>query len=192
MKEWGLAIEGGLLLGCVWALLAICLGVVVVNACKSWSIWRKKRHAAIASLLAVAAIIVGGTKPGRVTVNDPYIIDRGSFVTNDYVHVAVAARFDFIPSDMEILVWSRTVGSTNATDWVPVVRTEEGPYQLREFPLDIPFPLAISNDFMVAANYVPPPVVHTNGVWSIKGFLIPGEAGKAAFPNTQTRIKEEE
>ncbi len=33
------------------------------------------------------------------------------------------------------------------------------------------------------------PTVHTNGVWQIKGFLIPG-TGKAAFPNTRTIRKE--
>ena len=42
---------------------------------------------------------------------------------------------------------------------------------------------------MVAADFIPAPTVHTNGVWQIKGFTIPG-TGKAAFPNTKTFRKE--
>lgn len=192
MKEWALAIEGGVLLGCVWALLAICVGVVVVNCLRSWRIWRSQRKSRVMTLVALVAIIVGGTKVGRVTVNDPYITDAGSYVTNDVVHVGVAARFPFIPSDMEVLIWSRTLQQTNAEDWVQLVRAEEGPFRLYEFPLDIPFPNATNYNFMVAANYVPTPTVHTNGVWSIKGFLIPGEPSKSAFPNTRIIRKEDE
>ncbi len=191
MKEWGLAIEGGLLLGCVWALLAICLGVVVVNACKSWQVWKSKRKHRVMTIVALIAALVGGTKIGRVTVNDPYVQDAGSYVTNDVVHIGVAARFPFIPSDMEILIWSRTLQQTNAEDWVQLVRPEEGPFRLYEFPMDIPFPNATNYDFTVAANYVPEPTVHTNGVWSIKGFNVPG-TGKVAFPNTRITRKEDE
>lgn len=185
MKELALAIEGGLLLGCVWALLAICVGVAFVNMLRGWRVWRKNRHAAILTAVACAAIIVGGTKKGSVTVNDPYIVNDGSYVTNDFVHIGIRARFDFVTPDMEILIWSRELQQTNAADWVQLVRPEEGPYRLGEFPLDIPFANATNYNFMVAANYVPPPIVHTNGVWSIKGFIIPGEPGKCAFPNTK-------
>ena len=102
---------------------------------------------------------------------------------------------------MEILIWSRTLQQTNAEDWVRLVRAEEGPFRLYEFPLDIAFPNATNYDFMVAANYVPEPTVHTNGVWSIKGFTIPGGGGtearharygKSAFPNTRIIRKEDE
>ena len=187
MKEWALAIEGGVLLGCVWALLAICVGVAIVNVCKSWQVWKSKRKHRVMTIVALIAALVGGTKIGRVTVNDPYITNAGSYVTNDVVHVAVAARFPFIPQDMEILIWSRTLQQTNAEDWVQLVRAEEGPYRLREFPMDIPVPNATNYDFMVAANYVPEPTVHTNGVWSIKGFNVPG-TGKVAFPNTKAKL----
>ena len=192
MREWGLAIEGGVLLGCVWALLAICVGGVVVNCLRSWKVWKSKRHARVLTAAALVAAIVGGTKIGRVTVNDPYISNAGSYVTNECVHVAIAARYPFIPNDMEILIWSRTLQQTNAEDWVRLVRAEEGPFRLYEFPLDIAFPNATNYDFMVAANYVPEPTVHTNGVWSIKGFTIPGDDGKSAFPNTRIIRKEDE
>jgi hypothetical protein len=136
------------------------------------------------------AVMYGGSK-GIISVDDPYIVNTGSYATNDILHVDIARRFDFIPMDMEILIWSRQDGLTNASDWVQLVRVEEGPFRLNEFPLDIPFPNATNYNFMVAANYVPPPTVHTNGVWSIKGFYIPGTK-RAGFTNTRIIKKEEQ
>lgn len=147
---------------------------------------KSKVTKALAAAAAVGAIMYGGSK-SIVTVNDPYIRDNGSYTTNDFVHVAIVKRFDFIPDDMEIWIYSREVSQTNAADWVKLVRVEEGEFLLREFPLDIPFPNATNFNFLVAANYVPAPTVHTNGVWSIKGFIIPG-TNKAAFPNTKSKL----
>lgn len=188
MRDLALAIEGGVLLGCVWALLAICLGVVVVNCLKSWQVWKSKRKSRVMTIASLIAVLVGGIKR-PVIVDDPYIRDAGSYVTNDLVHVAVEARYAFVPPSTEVLIWSRELSQTNAEDWVQLVRAEEGPYRLREFPLDIPFPNATNYAFMVAAKYIPEPTIHTNGVWSAKGFEIPGAPGKMAFPNTKTVTK---
>lgn len=192
MKEIGLAIEGGLLIGCMFSLAAIFVGLAIYRTVRSWQIWKRKRAVGIMSALALVAIIVGGTKLGTVSVSDPYIRDTGSFVTNDYVHVSIAKRFDFIPDSMEVLIYSRELDMTNATDWVKLVRAEEGPFRLAEFPLDIPFPNATNYNFMVAANYIPEPTVHTNGVWSIKGFIVPASDGKMAFPNSKAILKEDQ
>ena len=188
------------LYGGLFGLAAISLGVFIVGAVVTLRLWKRAKHCAVLAVLAFAAIIVGGTKTGSVKVDDPYIVDAGSFVTNDYVHIGVAARFDFI-GDTEILIWSREIASTNVEDWVQLVRIEEGPYRLREFPLDIPFPGATNFNFLVASNYVPEPTVHTNGVWSIKGFVIPAGDGAShlsppspatfAFPNSKSILKED-
>lgn len=153
--------------------------------------FKSKCAKAIALFAVVLATMYGGSKTGRVSVDDPYIRDAGSYVTNDFVHVAVAARFDFIPPTTEVLVFSRELAQTNAEDWVQLTRIEEGPYRLGEFPLDIPFANATNYNFLIAADYIPAPTVHTNGVWSIKGFIVPGTAtndttGMIAFPNTKT------
>ena len=187
------------LYGGIFGLAAIALGVFIVGASVTLRLWKRAKHCAVLAVLAFAAIIVGGTKTGSVKVDDPYIVDAGSFVTNDYVHVAVAARFDFIGGDTEILIWSRELSQTNVEDWVQLVRIEEGPYRLREFPLDIPLPFATNYNFLVASNYVPEPTVHTNGVWSIKGFVIPAGDGSLsppspatfAFPNSKSILKED-
>ena len=161
------------------ALALIGLGMLLADV---WQIVRErvgksKVSQAVAAIAAAGAIMYGGSK-GIVQVSDPYIRDNGSFVTNDYVHVAVVKRFDFIPDSMEVLIYSREVDLTNATDWVKLVRAEEGPFRLAEFPLDIPFPNATNYNFLVAANYIPEPTVHTNGVWSIKGFIVPAATAR--------------
>ena len=194
MREWGLAIEGGVLLGCLFGLLIIGLVAVSVlchDALKKWKEVFKSKGARILAFCMVAMAVMYGGSKGIVTVSDPYIVNVDSYGTNDILHVDIARRFDFIPMDMEILIWSRQDGLTNATDWVQLVRIEEGPFRLNEFPLDIPFLNATNYNFMVAANYVPPPTVHTNGVWSIKGFYIPGTK-RAGFTNTRIIKKEEQ
>lgn len=172
------------------------IGLLVLLA-DVWQIVREqigksKVKKAVAVVATIGAVMYGGSKGvGRVVVDDPYIRDAGSYTTNNLVHVAVVKRFDFIPDDMEIWIYSRELAQTNAADWVKLARAEEGEYLLREFPLDIPFPDATNFNFLVAANYVPAPTVHTNGVWSIKGFVIPAGGNPPspatyAFPNTKT------
>lgn len=198
MKELFDIFATAVLWGGLFGLAALALGVFVVGVAESVRIWRQARHAAVLALLAVGALIVGGTKPGRVSVSDPYIRDAGSFVTNDYVHIAIEAKFDFIGADTEILIWSRDVALTNVEDWVQL----PGPFVLGDFPADIPFPAATNYNFLVASNYIPAPTVHTNGVWNIKGFIIPAGVGSSplsppspatfAFPNTKSITREDQ
>lgn len=193
VKELGLAIEGGLLIGCAWLMVALCFCAIGCRVWRGWKVFKRKRKAVALGLLACAAIIVGGTK-STVSVNDPYIMDNGSYVTNDLVHVDISARFSFVGGGTEILIYSRDLSQTNAEDWVKLVRAEEGPYRLSEFPLDIPFPNATNYNFLVAANYIPESTVHTNGVWQIKGFIVPDTEtedcpGIYAFPNTKTKLE---
>ena len=150
------------------------------------------RAVAAVVALAVAAILYGGGKGGRVTVSDPYIQDAGSYLTNDIAHVAISKRSQMLPDDTEILVYARQLDQTNATDWVrldPHLTLADHLLVEGVYHHDYALPNATNHDVMVAANFTPAPTVHTNGVWQIKGFLIPG-TGRAAFPNTKTIRKE--
>ena len=196
-------ISTAILYGGLFGLVVCGVAIFAIGAKTCLDDWLKtfrSRGAKTVSLIAVAlATMYGGSKHiiGRVSVDDPYIRDAGSYVTNDYVHVAVAARYEFIPPTTEVLIFSRELEQTNAADWVQLTRIEEGPYKLGEFPLDIPFANATNYNFLIAANYIPAPTVHTNGVWSIKGFIIPA-GGKPpspatyAFPNTKTIKREDQ
>ena len=192
-----LAFAFGVILNLVFAFAAAELLAMAIRFLWTWS---ERRVWKVILCVAVCGIsFYGMTKHiiGRVSVDDPYIRDAGSYVTNDFVHVAIAARYEFIPQTTEVLIFSRELAQTNAEDWVQLTRIEEGPYKLGEFPLDIPFANATNYNFLVAANYIPAPTVHTNGVWSIKGFIVPGTAtndttGMIAFPNTKTIKREDQ
>ncbi len=142
------------------------------------------------SLLASWAVVYGGSKApqGRVTVSDPYIADAGSYLTNDVVHVAIAKRTPMLPDTTEILVYARQLDSTNALDWARLA-----PHlTFADHPHDYSLPNATNYNVMVAASFVPGPTVHTNGVWSITGFVIPNSGGKMGFKQTRTLLIKQE
>lgn len=137
-------------------------------------------------LAVCAACIYGGTKGGRVLVDDPYIVDAGSALTNDICRVVIEKRSALVPDNIEILVYARENYSTNAADWVRL-----SPHlTFADHPFDYALPNATNYNVRVAANYVAPPSVHTNGVWQIAGFIVPGTVNKAAFKSTRIEKKE--
>lgn len=179
------AIQNAVMYAGVAVLMVIALIVTAANMGKAaMRAKRRLRRATLAMLaLAVACTMFG--RKGTVTVSDPYIVNAGSYLTNDVAHVALAKRTQLLPDDTEILVYARQVDLTNATDWVRLT-----PHlTFADHPYDYALVNATNYDVMVAANFTPAPTVHTNGVWQMKGFTIPG-TGKSAFPNTKVIKKE--
>ena len=155
------AIQTSILWACAAALILIASVVILAGLGKSAEA-AKRRLGGPRSVAAIAAL--------------------GSYLTNDIVHVAIAKRTPLLPDDTEILVYARQVDLTNATDWVRL-----SPHlTFAGHPYDYALPNATNHDVMVAANFTPAPTVHTNGVWQMKGFIIPGTV-KSAFPNTRIR-----
>ncbi len=153
----------------------------------------RSMRAALAGL-AVWAVAYGGSKPGpsgRVMVSDPYIRDNGSWLSpsNNVAHVAIAKLSPLLPDDTAILVYAREMALSNATDWVRLA-----PHlTFADHPHDYLLPgLATNYNVLVAADFTPAPTVHTNGVWSINGFIIPGSGGKMGFKQTTTILIQEE
>ena len=134
------------------------------------------------------AMYCHGARKGRVTVDDPYIRDGGSWLSpsNGVAHVAIAKRSPLLPDDTAILVYAREVAQTNAADWVRLA-----PHlAYADHPHDYLLPgLATNYDVMVAADFTQAPTVHTNGVWSISGFIIPNSGGKMGFKQTTTTLR---
>ena len=169
----------------VAALVALASAVTVASMCKAAECAKRRLRRATFAMLALAAACTIFARKGNVTVSDPYIQDAGSYLTNDVAHVALAKRTQLLPDDTEILVYARQVDLTNATDWVRLT-----PHlTFADHPYDYALVNATNYDVMVAANFTPAPTVHTNGVWQMKGFTIPG-TGKSAFPNTKVIKKE--
>ena len=177
------AIQTSILWACLAAIVSLAVLAVVRLLSRSARSARRKLKGSAAVAMAVLAVSCTLlARKGRVTVADPYIQDVGSYLTNDIVHVAIAKRTPLLPDDTEILVYARQVALTNATDWVRL-----SPHlTFAGHPYDYALPNATNHDVMVAANFTPAPTVHTNGVWQMKGFIIPG-TGKSAFPNTRIR-----
>lgn len=167
MKDLLLSIQGGILLGALFGLGVIVLAVVLTEVLGAWKIWRERRKAVALSLLAVAAIIAGGTKPATRNVNFPrtdpevaYLIDNGSYVSNDVVHVNFNTFL--IPGDAPITLAYWPNESTNEADFVELFT-----YNLSAWPrpLDFEFENAISNRWYCYTTWTPGPAAHTNGVF---------------------------
>ena len=176
------ALQTVILWACAVALILIASVVILAGMGKAAMRAKRRLRGASLAMLALAVACTIFARKGSVTVSDPYIQNDGSYLTNDVAHVAIAKRTPLLPNDTEILVYARQVDSTNVTDWVRL-----SPHlTFADHPYDYSLPNATNYDVMVAADFTPAPTVHTNGVWQMKGFTIPG-TGKSAFPNTRIR-----
>jgi len=130
-----------------------------------------KRHCLQALFVApfvIAFAYMGMTKNGSVTfpytdIEVRYLINNGSYVTNNLVHVAFTKSV-LVPDSADFQGWYRAAGSTNDADWVRFVNTT---FALFTSPQDIPFQGAETNDFQFFTTWSPPPTAHTNGVATI-------------------------
>ena len=175
-------IHTAILWACAVALILIASVVILAGMGKAAQRAKRRLRRASLAILALAASCAIFGRKGRITISDPYIVNDGSYLTNDVAHVAIAKRTPLLPNDTEILVYARQVDATNATDWVRL-----SPHlTFADHPYDYSLPNVTNYDVMVAADFTPAPTVHTNGVWQMKGFTIPG-TGKSAFPNTRIR-----
>ena len=114
----------------------------------------------------VGAVMYGGSKGTRnvsfprTDIEIAYLVDAGSYVTNDLVHVAFNSYL--IPPSAPIILSYWPDGSTNEEDMVTALAGT-----LADFPnpLDFAFENAISNRWYCYTTWTPGPAVHTNGVW---------------------------
>jgi len=156
-----------------YAIVAISVILMVTAALIACSkslarVWgRSSRFARYVFLAFVAgATLYGGSKNlGRVSYpyTDPshhYLFDDGSYVTNDYVHVAFT-KSALLPNDADFLGYVRPASSTNDADWAMMLESTIGSFSS---PSNIPYAGAISNSFQFFTTWTPGPAVHTNGV----------------------------
>ena len=112
----------------------------------------------------VAGMIVYGSTKARVTypmteAGRAYLVDRGSYVTNDFVHIDFERRI--VPDDAALVIERRGVASTNDTDWAEFLRTTFAAFAV---PTDLPCAGATNWTWIVYADWAPGPSVHTNGI----------------------------
>lgn len=163
-------IQGALVVACMIGLAAIGMAVALhrllapmaalaLKAVRA-SVWR----AAFLAVFACAFIFYGATKG---TISFPYtdfekryLVDNGSYVTNDFIHVNFTRLL--APSSADLHIDFRQWQSTNDAEWVSLVDTTFADFQL---PQDIQFPNATNFNFAVYTTWTPGAAVQTNGVW---------------------------
>lgn len=112
----------------------------------------------------------------RTDADIAYLSDRGSYVTNDFVHVDFARVV--APDSAHVFFDYRQVDQTNDTDWTTLVNSTFAEFSV---PTNVPFANATNYDWMVYTTWTPGPAVLTNGVWHAmwgidrngNGYLIP-------------------
>lgn len=117
---------------------------------------------------AFAAFMIwfaGGKHAGSVSYprTDPlqsYLTDNGSFVTNDFVHVAYSRII--VPDSAPLVIERRRLDQTNDVDWVVHLETTIGAFPS---PQDVYFAAATNWNWVVYTTWTPGPSVQTNGVW---------------------------
>jgi len=147
-------------------ILAACASVPLVGIlARAWNAAGSRfgRYVALAAF-AISAVFAGA-KHGSVTYpfTDPevrYLVDAGSYVTNDYVRVAFT-RSTLVPLSADLLGYVRPAGSTNDAEWAEMLNTTFAQFSS---PSNIPYAGALTNDFQFFTTWTPGPTVHTNGV----------------------------
>jgi len=153
---------------------ALAAGLAVVLSV-AWPVvrdeWRKSRdRVAKAVFLAagLAGLLYGGSKRASVTypkteAGRAYLIDRGSYVTNDYVRIDFERRI--VPDDAALVIERREVASTNDLEWAEYLRATFAAFSV---PTNLPCANATNWNWIVYADWTPPPSVHTNGILEVK------------------------
>ena len=118
------------------------------------------------------AALYGGAKhaTGKITYprTDPtlaYLTDKGSYVTNDFVHIDFE-RLAVVPSSAMFYLDSCGLAETNAqgvaTNWVT---RKSAAFADLEVPFDFAFVGATNHNWVAYTDWTPAPAVLTNGVW---------------------------
>ena len=155
--------------------VAVCGAVLLALAAVAVAVWEVVREEwrrggkvarRVFLVAAAGAATYGGAKNYRASVSYPpteaghaYLVDRGSYVTNDFVHIDFTRRI--VPDDAALVVERREVASTNAADWATYLETTFAAFAV---PTNLPCVAATNWNWAIWADWTPPPSVQTNGV----------------------------
>ena len=165
------ALANGFQAACLYlgliAIAAVCIAVTWLNIRRLSRSARGKVkgvHLAALALLGVVFALYGGRK-GRITFpytdfEQRYIVDSGSYVASNIVHVAFSRYV--VPASADFFIAFRHVDSTNDLDWAVFTNTTFSAFTV---PCDIEYPAATNFDWVCYTTWTPGPTVQTNGVW---------------------------
>lgn len=165
MKDLALAIEGGLLISCLWGLLVILVGVVAHHVIRGWKVWRSQRNRVAMGIVALLACYVAGTKPPVLSVAwDEGLHNNSSYIyTNDLQRVHFAWTYDnWIPprATVSIEAIEKDAVTTNMT----LVATAP----ITDLSVEVIMERDATNYlFWVSQSFIPDVPVVTNGVYHV-------------------------
>jgi len=151
------------------ALRVLCVkpsALFALNSNLPW--WDRAMRYALLAPFVVGMVIYGGSKRAsvlfpRTEAGRAYLIDRGSYVTNDYVRIDFERRI--VPDDAALVIERREVASTNDLEWAEYLRATFAAFSV---PTNLPCANATNWNWIVYADWTPPPSVHTNGILEVK------------------------
>lgn len=171
MRDALLNIQGIILLGAIFGILAIFLGVCFSEVVRSWRIWRTKRNRRVMTVLALIAILVGGTKPPRLNITwDEGLHNNGSYIdTNDLRRVEIRWNYDsWIPNVATFTLKAVEANTVNPDPNIDRVFTI-GSCPITNRAMSVMMETDATNYlFFAEQSFIPDAPVVTNGVYHIR------------------------
>ena len=155
-------------------LIALAACLAALGCVAAWRLLRnvartqtRGTFAALAALAIVCAIFADKPTPTPTAsvsypytdVEQRYIYDNGSYVSNDVVHIAF--YYQIAPSTADFQLYAWPLASTNEEEIVLVVNSTLGAVPQ---PYVFEYQGASSNRWIGITTWTPGPTVHTNGV----------------------------
>ena len=143
---------------------AVAIGLNIRRLSRSARGKVKGTHLVALALLGAVCMLYGGRK-GNITYpytdyEMRYLVDNGSYVASNIVHVAFSRYV--APASADFFISFRSVDSTNDLDWTVFTNTTFSAFAV---PCDIEYPAATNYDWICYTTWTPGPTVQTNGVW---------------------------
>lgn len=120
----------------------------------------------------------GSSRTGIFIFDTRYIVDNGSYLTNDVCHIALRKTVSLIPDNTSVLCFYRELNQTNAEDWVQF----EPVLTIADFPHDYYLENATNYDVTVSTDYVPPSPEVTNLLFQTSAKICLGWIGTDTLP----------
>ena len=149
--------------------VGVCIAVVYLTPIIRW-VKKHKGEALFVAPFVICMVWVGSSKfTPTITYprTDPetwYLMNNGSYVSNDFVHVAYNRNL-ILPASANLFIECLESCYSNQTDWAShSILAYSNTIENSSSPFDLPWPAASNYNWIVYTDWTPPPTTHTNGV----------------------------
>jgi len=150
--------------------VAVCAFVRAYDTIRTWCSWIRRNFVqGVIALAFSAGIAYYGMTKGTITYprTDPetwYLLDNGSYVTNDAVHVGFTRNL-IVPATANFFIDGLALEYTNQSDWAEhSFNAYSNTLSNMSVPFDMAWPSATNYNWIAYTDWTPPPATHTNGV----------------------------